>query len=293
MALINCPECRKEISTNAKICPHCGCEITVCPDCNAVFKKKPEVCPACGHIFTQPVNQDTEQLNFIKGKLKILNFAIMAIRLLKCVGFLLIIITFIKFFIFIDTCQQMQLNEFISTKNSLYVLTISAIVIYTLAIILSPMTYYAYPTYRSPAYIILKIILNVNNLDGIQCCKDYLTTANKPVLRDYKLLLFATFLQKNKTEENLYYVRVVLAAVLTIVSSVCCGIFFINYMDSLIYCLFWDTENNYITTFSSYIPLIIVGVAFVGTCIIDFNKTFTNVQKWCKDNSLPYDFNIK
>jgi len=27
MALINCPECKKEISDKAQSCPHCGCPI--------------------------------------------------------------------------------------------------------------------------------------------------------------------------------------------------------------------------------------------------------------------------
>lgn len=26
MALIKCPECNKEISSSAKLCPHCGCD---------------------------------------------------------------------------------------------------------------------------------------------------------------------------------------------------------------------------------------------------------------------------
>lgn len=27
MALINCPECNKQVSNRAKICPNCGCPI--------------------------------------------------------------------------------------------------------------------------------------------------------------------------------------------------------------------------------------------------------------------------
>ena len=29
MALINCPECNKEISDKAKSCPNCGCPINI------------------------------------------------------------------------------------------------------------------------------------------------------------------------------------------------------------------------------------------------------------------------
>ena len=34
MALINCPECNKEISSLAKACPHCGCPIYTEPETN-------------------------------------------------------------------------------------------------------------------------------------------------------------------------------------------------------------------------------------------------------------------
>ena len=49
MALITCPECKKEISDTAKSCPSCGYELKtsekqLCPNCNieaiAVKKKK-------------------------------------------------------------------------------------------------------------------------------------------------------------------------------------------------------------------------------------------------------------
>ena len=48
MALIKCPECEREISSLAPICPHCGCVITVCPDCGAVYAGNKVVCDNCG-----------------------------------------------------------------------------------------------------------------------------------------------------------------------------------------------------------------------------------------------------
>lgn len=48
MAIVKCPECGKEISTNASQCVHCGSPFTVCPDCNTVLAGTPETCPACG-----------------------------------------------------------------------------------------------------------------------------------------------------------------------------------------------------------------------------------------------------
>lgn len=53
MAMIVCPECGKEISSNAKACPHCGCEVTVCPDCGAVYAGQKETCDTCGCLLKQ------------------------------------------------------------------------------------------------------------------------------------------------------------------------------------------------------------------------------------------------
>lgn len=51
MALINCPECNKEISDKASSCPNCGYPIQ-----EQIFKSKPSstkvnICPKCGHIW--------------------------------------------------------------------------------------------------------------------------------------------------------------------------------------------------------------------------------------------------
>ena len=46
MALIKCAECGKEISSNAKPCPHCGIKVsnTTCPECGRKLKGTEEKC---------------------------------------------------------------------------------------------------------------------------------------------------------------------------------------------------------------------------------------------------------
>lgn len=51
MAMIKCPECGEEISSNARACPHCGCAVTVCPDCGAVYAGEKETCAQCGCVL--------------------------------------------------------------------------------------------------------------------------------------------------------------------------------------------------------------------------------------------------
>lgn len=51
MALINCPECGKEISDNAASCPNCGTPIgnqKYCKFCGEQIDKDCVVCPKCG-----------------------------------------------------------------------------------------------------------------------------------------------------------------------------------------------------------------------------------------------------
>ena len=60
MALMNCPNCGKEVSDRAKACPQCGVVLQVeddtavdekkkyCPDCGTESSSDTETCPNCG-----------------------------------------------------------------------------------------------------------------------------------------------------------------------------------------------------------------------------------------------------
>lgn len=51
MALIKCPECKKEISDRAQSCIHCGCPIEkelICNECGKKINKDDRVCKNCG-----------------------------------------------------------------------------------------------------------------------------------------------------------------------------------------------------------------------------------------------------
>lgn len=71
MALIKCKECGEEISSNAKVCPHCGYknEISVCPECGKEVNESDTNCPACGYPLHKKTanNIITENLDKITG----------------------------------------------------------------------------------------------------------------------------------------------------------------------------------------------------------------------------------
>lgn len=73
MALINCPECGKQISSSAKQCVHCGCAFTVCPECGNAIVGSSDVCPECGYSLgktasRQGYGQTQKTDNFFDNK---------------------------------------------------------------------------------------------------------------------------------------------------------------------------------------------------------------------------------
>lgn len=62
MALINCPDCGKEVSDSAKNCIHCGCvlkqNLVACPECGNEISENAVSCPKCGFTLRK---EDTAQ----------------------------------------------------------------------------------------------------------------------------------------------------------------------------------------------------------------------------------------
>lgn len=71
MALIKCVECGKEVSSSAKVCPHCGIKLNLssCPECGSRLKGDETVCPDCGYPIKNKTasNVITENLDKLTG----------------------------------------------------------------------------------------------------------------------------------------------------------------------------------------------------------------------------------
>ncbi len=71
MALIKCSECKKEISSSAKVCPHCGMkqDIVTCPECGKKIKGDETICPECGYPIKNKSTSNviTENLDKLTG----------------------------------------------------------------------------------------------------------------------------------------------------------------------------------------------------------------------------------
>ena len=60
MALVKCKECKKEVSSSAKVCPHCGISLqkNTCPECGKTLKGGETYCPECGF----PLEKETKEV---------------------------------------------------------------------------------------------------------------------------------------------------------------------------------------------------------------------------------------
>ncbi len=71
MALVKCRECGKEMSDQAKVCPHCGYDnfLFVCPECGYKIEDKSVLtCPNCGIKIKTGINKDKIKKVWLKNK---------------------------------------------------------------------------------------------------------------------------------------------------------------------------------------------------------------------------------
>ena len=57
MALIECPECKKQLSDAIDVCIHCGAHIRICPECRQVLVENARTCPNCGFVISPKEEQ--------------------------------------------------------------------------------------------------------------------------------------------------------------------------------------------------------------------------------------------
>ena len=127
MALIKCPECGGQVSSNATQCIHCGCKYTVCPECGKVYMGEMQVCPSCGfNISPQTVktvngktanSQTVKDFNEVWQSRSFKDKIVM--RVTKIVGiilFLLVLALVIAAYIIIDMWDG-SIESILKTKD--------------------------------------------------------------------------------------------------------------------------------------------------------------------------------
>lgn len=94
MAMINCPECGRQISDKAASCPGCGYDMTAprCAECGEVIPDNAAVCPKCGCPAENAKTETAEQVTAIgpiKKKSKLLPIILAAVVLAAVIAVLI------------------------------------------------------------------------------------------------------------------------------------------------------------------------------------------------------------
>lgn len=295
MALVNCPECGKEISSNAKTCPHCGCEITVCPDCNSVFTTHPEQCPSCGHIFNYSTNSEEQTIqddfrDYIKGKLslaKILQFVQIGAALVGIVFFIILIITFAT----LPKGDPFELLFALSKAEQ----TGKAMVIVVCVIdgLVQASTY----VFNTRCNILHKLAANEMSLmeiDGAKYCYDHQNILNNVSKKanEWDFALNAAYRQADKSADKYNILIVVVGVAFAIIQVVCLVTVFYPFVDKMISSIANEQELNFFEGLN-YVAIAIYLISAVAEACIThklLNKYTENLKRWCNEKSLPVKF---
>lgn len=74
MAIIKCPECGRQVSERAPLCPNCGVEIAGkiirCTECGEVYFAEDRLCPACHHLNGVARKQPSAPVNTLVSTAK-------------------------------------------------------------------------------------------------------------------------------------------------------------------------------------------------------------------------------
>ncbi|MDE6373631.1 MAG: zinc ribbon domain-containing protein, partial [Clostridia bacterium] len=143
MALIKCPECGGEVSSNADTCVHCGCRYSFCPECGAVHIGSVQRCPACGYGLGTPSGAGAtgNNDNFTSAcKRRAATDAIIARALkityvLSCLGALVLTV---MAFVVVFTWNEKSLEELLQVKSVLsrsHGLTVAACTFFVIGVV--------------------------------------------------------------------------------------------------------------------------------------------------------------
>lgn len=96
MAMINCPECGRQISDKALSCPGCGYDMIAprCVECGEVISDLAAVCPKCGCPVENVKIETSEQVRVIdpiKAKNKLIPIIVAAIVLVAVIAVLIVV----------------------------------------------------------------------------------------------------------------------------------------------------------------------------------------------------------
>ena len=288
MSLIKCPECGNEISTNAKSCPKCGCEVTVCPDCGAVYAGKTEICKNCGYKFKtadQTSDKDDKVLKkaeqFVKAE-KIVGIALKISYIAEMI-FIAIGIYILINWQYSDPLKQLDNYESVMTQTRTFaVLVIIFDCISSATILLSSEN-------SLISQILFSRFLNESSTDCLQYCKQNINIIkDKKNIKAYKFITASAYYQKNPKAQKLSYFIGIIACIFDLLSTIFLAKFIFNCIDTFVYKVFYGLEIKFnsfnYTNLIINVVLSLISVLIWGILESSINK---KEEKLLAANSLP------
>lgn len=288
MSLIKCPECGNEISSNAKSCPKCGCEVTICPDCGAVYAGKTEICKNCGYKF-KIVDQKTDKDD------KVLKKAEQFVKAEKIVGITLKISDIAEVICAVigmcllfywqnsDPLKQLDNYESIMTQTRTFAVLVIIFDCISSSIIL----------FSSENSLILQILfsrfLNASSTDCLQYCKQNINIIkDKKNIKTYKFITASAYYQKNSKVQKLSYFIGIIACIFDLLATIFFAKFIFNCIDTFVYNVFYGLEIKFnsfnYTNLIIKVVLSLISVLIWGILESSINK---KEEKLLMANSLP------
>ncbi len=292
MALINCPECGKEISSNAKSCPHCGCEITICPDCNSVFTNRPGSCPNCGHVFNYSTNNENQSIqndfrDYIKSKSLILKIAWIIGG--SCLPILAtgawVVIGIIFFTLPKDPLELIYALN--SAQRTIHIAFISYGIIEFIAMSIVSI----FNEKCNFLHILAANKMSLTEIDGVKYCKEHQNSLNNVSKKanEWTFALNAAYRQADKSSIK-YTVLIILSNLIFGAIQIICGTIWVyQLLDKGIYCIIWEVEFDFFKSIN-YIAIVIAFAAAVARTVIQkklINRYTENLKQWCITKALP------
>lgn len=283
MALIKCPECGEQVSSNAPQCVHCGCHFSVCPECGKAYVGEPETCSKCGFKLSTGFRKSDKNYNSGFGNdvmkvwqkraesdkmvLKLLRYAQYAL-------FAVIVILFIIAWITIDRWDSKSLENLLRIENvrdKAQGLAVGISVLYALI-----------PIVDNAKFIYMQVVcsmwLSKNNIDIVPLVRKAnakINMSDNATEDDFENMSSAAYLSVVVHDRNIKIAKMCVIALFSVASAIALGVFLSKTADSWLV----SKVNEYEPFKFEYTPLIVFGALFALNKIICWALDFSFAKR--------------
>ncbi len=273
MALVKCPECGNDISTNAKTCPHCGTAIRICPECGAVYAGMQQTCTNCGYVFdkttAQPLDGDNAPSELIENQWlaratadkKIATALKYVGKALNALDTIIIILIGLLFILWANKEPANRVFDANSTLTNIKICVACGCIVYIID---------AVRNYAGEKIMQIRFSnwLAVNNID----VKEYLRLhcndlADEKEQENFSLITYGEYLKGNQTEKNYFYITLIIKIIIVVTAAILAGTCITENIKIAMDFIYWEQSMDYSKL--NYVLIAFAAVAMLASFIVD------------------------